>query len=483
VQPHAGNAFALPENFALKPRGSGQRLPESIQKKMESFFNTSFADVRVHVGNEAPLIGALAFTHGTDLYFAPGQYNPHSTHGQQLLGHELSHVLQQRAGRVRNPFGSGIAVVQDHAMEAEAAATAMRVLAHRPYGETVQPASAVGVLGGPKCMQRKVGSVVQPGKKRRHIATGALFGSIVPVVGTGVGAAIGYAVYKAKKNRARQAGALIVQNLQQTITQSPQEIFNEIAPAAISCAADMVRNHSPLRDILDYLAGKRKEVAVRAGTYGKSARFGDMRQPVEGDLVEYQNLMTNQKESLWDRNYRSVRYGTTSTELLRGRDEVYKGEPDRVKAHMLELSLVGNNKHFQYEKIGGNEVYQSISEGGIRLTAVLKSEGGDMEYIHTNEAYIGGLIEAASVYHKRMTNESRAESKLELLGEVVWTLTHAMPYYRGSASVAEWYSEAVNMAYGLGLGERKGKLDLVAFRTSHRDYSTNFAGVWSGTYS
>ena len=120
VQPQAGNAFALPANFTLKPRGSGQPLPEPIQKKMESFFNTSFADVRVHVGHEAPSIGALAFTHGTDLYFAPGQYNPQSTQGQQLLGHELTHVVQQRAGRVRNPLGSGVAVVQDPALEAEA---------------------------------------------------------------------------------------------------------------------------------------------------------------------------------------------------------------------------------------------------------------------------------------------------------------------------------------------------------------------------
>jgi len=120
VQLHAGNAFRLPGNFTLKPRGSGQPLPEPVQKKMEAFFNTNFADVRVHVGHEAPLIGALAFTHGTDLYFAPGQYNPQSTHGQQLLGHELTHVLQQRAGRVRNPLGAGVAVVQDPALESEA---------------------------------------------------------------------------------------------------------------------------------------------------------------------------------------------------------------------------------------------------------------------------------------------------------------------------------------------------------------------------
>ncbi|MGD0041139.1 MAG: DUF4157 domain-containing protein, partial [Isosphaeraceae bacterium] len=142
MQPHAGDAFPLPGNFTLKPRGSGQPLPEPIQKKMEAFFNTNFADVRVHVGSEASSIGALAFTHGTDLYFAPGQYNPQSTHGQQLLGHELTHVLQQRAGRVRNPLGSGVAVVQDPALEAEAERMGLRAAAATAFVQTkvsIQP--------------------------------------------------------------------------------------------------------------------------------------------------------------------------------------------------------------------------------------------------------------------------------------------------------------------------------------------------------
>ena len=140
----------LPANFTLKPRGSGQPLPEPIQKKMESFFNTSFADVRVHVGHEAASIGALAFTHGTDLYFAPGQYNPQSTQGQQLLGHELTHVVQQRAGRVRNPLGAGVAVVQDPALEAEAERMGLRA-ASAPVPIQAKPAgsgAAIGVLPG-----------------------------------------------------------------------------------------------------------------------------------------------------------------------------------------------------------------------------------------------------------------------------------------------------------------------------------------------
>src|SRR5579862_1824576 len=98
---------------------------------MESALGANFSDVRIHVGSEAAAIGAIAFTWGSDIHFAPGQYNPHTSNGQFLLGHELAHVVQQRAGRVSNPFGNGVAVVQDHALEAEADQMGHRASAHR----------------------------------------------------------------------------------------------------------------------------------------------------------------------------------------------------------------------------------------------------------------------------------------------------------------------------------------------------------------
>jgi hypothetical protein len=122
VQPQM-QSTAAPLPDTLQHIGSGgvsRPLPEPLQQKMESLFGTSFDDVRVHVGPEAPSIGALAFTKGSDIYFAPGQYDPASPRGQQLIGHELAHVVQQRQGRVQNPVGTGVAVVQDPALEAEA---------------------------------------------------------------------------------------------------------------------------------------------------------------------------------------------------------------------------------------------------------------------------------------------------------------------------------------------------------------------------
>jgi hypothetical protein len=80
--------------------GSGRKLPEAVQQKMETAFSSDFSDVRIHEGAAAESIGAIAYTQGSQIHFAPGKFNPMSQGGQELLGHELAHVVQQRTGRV-----------------------------------------------------------------------------------------------------------------------------------------------------------------------------------------------------------------------------------------------------------------------------------------------------------------------------------------------------------------------------------------------
>jgi Domain of unknown function (DUF4157)/DNA/RNA non-specific endonuclease len=125
-----GGTFEIDPAQVGLARGGGSPLPQAVLAKMEAAFGADFSAVRVHVGPQASRIGAVAFTTGNDLYFAPGRYQPESVQGQQLIGHELAHVIQQRQGRVRAP-GSGVAVVQDRALEAEADRLGMRAAAHR----------------------------------------------------------------------------------------------------------------------------------------------------------------------------------------------------------------------------------------------------------------------------------------------------------------------------------------------------------------
>ncbi len=80
-------------------RSTGQPLDASVRPLMESRFGRDFGDVRVHTDSlaakSAQAVNALAFTAGKDVAFAPGQFSPHSTEGQRLLVHELTHVVQQ----------------------------------------------------------------------------------------------------------------------------------------------------------------------------------------------------------------------------------------------------------------------------------------------------------------------------------------------------------------------------------------------------
>lgn len=113
--PAAGDASVA------SPAGGGQPLPAGVRGKMEASFGTDFSAVRVHEGAQAQQLGALAYAQGTDVHFAPGQYQPESQGGQALIGHELAHVVQQGAGRVAAPVqGKGAPVVADQGLEDEA---------------------------------------------------------------------------------------------------------------------------------------------------------------------------------------------------------------------------------------------------------------------------------------------------------------------------------------------------------------------------
>lgn len=102
------------------PNNTG--MPGEVKSKMEGAFNTDFSDVKVHTESaQAKSIGALAYTQGSDVHFAPGQFKPETSSGQQLIGHELTHVVQQREGRVQaNTEIGGMPVNNDPGLEAEA---------------------------------------------------------------------------------------------------------------------------------------------------------------------------------------------------------------------------------------------------------------------------------------------------------------------------------------------------------------------------
>jgi hypothetical protein len=82
-------------------RSPGQPLDVMTRAFMESRFGHDFSGVRVHTDTRAAesagAVNALAYTIGHKVVFAAGQYAPSTHDGRELLAHELTHTLQQRA--------------------------------------------------------------------------------------------------------------------------------------------------------------------------------------------------------------------------------------------------------------------------------------------------------------------------------------------------------------------------------------------------
>jgi len=99
------------------------RMPLEVQHQMEEALGGDFSDVTIYPNSDkATNVGALAYTQGTEIHFAPGQYNPDSYEGKELLGHELTHVMQQKAGRVTptGKIGRDTLINDDQGLEMEA---------------------------------------------------------------------------------------------------------------------------------------------------------------------------------------------------------------------------------------------------------------------------------------------------------------------------------------------------------------------------
>lgn len=107
TQRSGGGAFDLDDDTAGRinqARGRGQSLDTTLQMQMSQGMGHDFSGVRVHTGREAndlnQQLSAKAFTTGQDIFFRDGAYDPHSSGGQELIAHELTHVVQQSTGAV-----------------------------------------------------------------------------------------------------------------------------------------------------------------------------------------------------------------------------------------------------------------------------------------------------------------------------------------------------------------------------------------------
>src|SRR5215218_9702296 len=98
-----GETFTSPEvaSQIQSQKGGGSPLPPAVRKFMEPRFRADFSGVRVHTGESAAKLNrqlsARAFATGNDIFFGRDRFKPENPEGKELIAHELTHTIQQRA--------------------------------------------------------------------------------------------------------------------------------------------------------------------------------------------------------------------------------------------------------------------------------------------------------------------------------------------------------------------------------------------------
>jgi len=124
VMRKARNGEQAPAHDAASVRsqlGSGHSLDSRVQSQMSSAFGHDFSGVRIHTDTRAASLSsdlqARAFTIGSDVAFASGEYKPGTLIGDALIAHELAHVVQQGGATSPPPVSRS---VDTAALEADA---------------------------------------------------------------------------------------------------------------------------------------------------------------------------------------------------------------------------------------------------------------------------------------------------------------------------------------------------------------------------
>ncbi|MCE9576703.1 MAG: DUF4157 domain-containing protein [Deltaproteobacteria bacterium] len=141
-----------------------------LRAGMEQVFATDFSSVTVtRDAPSATALGAIAYTQGEHIAIGPGTPSLESASGRALLGHELAHVVQQRAGRVAASERAPINAEPALEVEADAAGerAARGVAAAMPgAGATARasdraPVQRMKIAGAPDGKDSKVLSLTE----------------------------------------------------------------------------------------------------------------------------------------------------------------------------------------------------------------------------------------------------------------------------------------------------------------------------------
>ncbi len=122
--PRAGGSDAGGKPEGTDPGGKidesrGAPLPGEVAGRLGGALGHDLSHVSVHTDAPAAAaaqdINARAFTQGPDIYFAPGEFAPGTTRGNETLAHEAVHVVQHDRGHIPHaePHALGVSEPSD----------------------------------------------------------------------------------------------------------------------------------------------------------------------------------------------------------------------------------------------------------------------------------------------------------------------------------------------------------------------------------
>ncbi|HEU5058443.1 MAG TPA: DUF4157 domain-containing protein [Kofleriaceae bacterium] len=114
----------VPATLSVTDESGGLAPDAGVRARVEATTGADLSAARVHTGpasqESAAALHAKAFTVGSDIHFAAGQYQPGTAAGGHLLAHELVHTVQQGGGPPAAQLKSAEVSQEGDAAEVEA---------------------------------------------------------------------------------------------------------------------------------------------------------------------------------------------------------------------------------------------------------------------------------------------------------------------------------------------------------------------------
>ncbi len=154
---------------AVKPTAAQKGRPIELNGQMKAKMENAFGDLSAVKLYESSLVGdagAEAMAMGNEIAFAPGMADFSTKTGQERLGHELSHVMQRRAGDVRGTGFLADASLESQADREGALAAAGEQVYAGPVTHALSAASPSPMAAGPMQAKRGKPDAVKSGVKQ-----------------------------------------------------------------------------------------------------------------------------------------------------------------------------------------------------------------------------------------------------------------------------------------------------------------------------